>query len=67
MPTGHGPVDRLVKCLKACKKGDQACVDACELKFTNEGGKIEIPDEGGKVFSDGEGGHVFITKGGKVF
>jgi hypothetical protein len=67
MPEGHGPVKRLVKCIKDCKKGDQACRDACEATFTAEGGKIETPDEGGKVFSDGQGGHVFITTGGKVF
>lgn len=60
-------VAKLSQCVKKCADGDQACLDACELAFKGDGGKVVDPQEGGKVFTDGDGGKVFITHGGKVF
>jgi hypothetical protein len=67
MPNGDGSLDRLTTCLKACKKNDQACVDACEAAFEAEGGKVFTDPNGGKVFTDPQGGQLSIAEGGKVF
>ncbi len=65
MPNEHS-VDKLTKCIKACK-ADPACMKVCEDSFVAEGGKVDVVTEGGKVFTGADGGKVFVTDGGKVF
>jgi hypothetical protein len=66
MPNGDGSLDRLTQCLKACKKNDKACADACEAAFVAEGGKVFTDPNGGKVFTSPQGGQL-VVEGGKVF
>jgi hypothetical protein len=66
MPNGNGSLNKVARCIRACRDGDETCKAGCEATFKQEGGTVELVPEGGKVFIP-QGGKVFISHGGKVF
>ena len=57
-------LNKVAKCIRDCGD-DEACKEACEAAFKQEGGTVEPVPDGGKVFIP-QGGKVFISHRGKV-